>query len=283
MNNNTVNGLQEYLKSIGQYEIFTPEEEKEAFKKFKDGDAAIKEEIINRNLKLVVSIAKKYRNSGISFLDLIQEGSIGLINAIEKFDIEKGYKFSTYATWWIKQSIFKAMVDKSRGIRLPAHIYEKVKKIKALQSKLTLENGKEPEAEDIAKIMGLDVLEVKSLLEVSQNSISLDTPVGDEDDTTLLDFVEDYRFESPSNNIDNIDLREQLYKVMDSLEPREKEVLIKRYGLEEGSDAMTLDEVGKTMNLSRERIRQIEEKALRKLRNPIRSEKLKPYMADLLS
>ena len=131
--------------------------------------------------------------------------------------------------------------------------------------------------------MGIDELEVKSLLEVSQNSISLDTPVGDEDDTTLIDFVEDFRFESPSNNIDNLDLREQLYKVMDSLEPREKEVLIKRYGLEEGSDAMTLDEVGKTMNLSRERIRQIEEKALRKLRNPIRSEKLKPYMADLLS
>ena len=280
METNYVNGLQEYLRKVGEYEIYTPEEEKEAFMKYRAGDAALKEEIINRNLKLVVSIAKKYKYNGIAFIDLIQEGNMGLMTAIDKFNPDKGFKFSTYATYWIRQSIVKAIINKGRDIRLPAHMNDKLSKIKKVQAKLAAENKKEPTIEEIAAEMQMEPEEIQSLLEISQKVISLDTPVGDDTDSTLVDFVENFRFEAPAEKVAKEDLRDQLLTIMDSLEEREREVLIKRYGLLTG-EPMTLEEVGKSMDLSRERIRQIEEKALRKMRNPIRSEKLKVYMTEM--
>ncbi len=277
---NYVNGLQDYLKKIGEYEIYTPEEEQEMFKKLAAGDKNAREEIINRNLKLVVAIAKKYKGwSGLSFTDLIQEGSFGLMAAVDKFDYKLGYKFSTYAVYWIKQSITKAMVNKGRVVRLPAHIVGLINKVKKAERALALELDKEPTEEQIGERLGISAQEVKDALEMNLVALSLDTPIGDEEEDTILDFIEDKAFESPIERVAKEDLKEQLLKVMDSLESREKTVLIKRYGLEDG-EPMTLDEIGKELNLSRERIRQIEEKALRKMRNPIRSEQLKIYMAD---
>lgn len=277
---NYVNGLQDYLKKIGEYEIYTPEEEQEMFKRLAAGDKNAREEIINRNLKLVVAIAKKYKGwSGLSFTDLIQEGSFGLMAAVDKFDYKLGYKFSTYAVYWIKQSITKAMVNKGRVVRLPAHIVGLINKVKKAERALALELDKEPTEEQIGERLGISAQEVKDALEMNLVALSLDTPIGDEEEDTILDFIEDKAFESPIERVAKEDLKEQLLKVMDSLESREKTVLIKRYGLEDG-EPMTLDEIGKELNLSRERIRQIEEKALRKMRNPIRSEQLKIYMAD---
>lgn len=276
-----INDIQTYLKQIGEYELLTQEQEKELFIKYQENkDDKIKEEIINRNLKLVVAIAKKYKGLGLQFMDLIQEGSFGLIAAVDKFDINLGYKFSTYATYWVKQAIVKAIINKGKTIRLPAHINNRLCKIRQVQKEISLETGKEATEAQIAEKMGLTEMEVKELLEIGQYTISLDTPVDDEENSTMLDFIEDKKFESPTSALVKKDLHNQLIKIMNTLEEREKEVLIKRYGLETDYP-MTLEEVGKDLGLSRERIRQIEEKALRKLRNPIRSEKLKIYMAEL--
>ena len=275
-----INDIQTYLKQIGDYELLTPEEEKNLFNRLKNGDESVKEELINRNLKLVVAIAKKYKGTSLNFMDLVQEGSFGLISAVDKFDVDLGFKFSTYATYWIKQAISKAIINKNRVIRLPAHINNKLSKIRQAQKSLALELNCEPTELQIANKLNMTEQEVKDLLEMNLSALSLDMPIDDDTEETMGDFVEDKHFESPTSAIAKRDLKDQLLKVMDSLEAREKEVLIKRYGLLDG-EPMTLEEVGKSMNLSRERIRQIEEKALRKMRNPIRSDQLRIYMNEL--
>ncbi len=275
-----INDIQTYLRQIGEYEILSEDEEKKLFQELKAGNSAARDEIIDRNLKLVVAIAKKYKGSGLQFMDLIQEGAFGLMAAIDKFNVDLGYKFSTYATYWIRQAITKAIINKGRAIRLPAHINDKYYKLRQTEKLLSNELGREPKIEELADRLHMDVLEVKNLFDMGQYLISLDTPVSEEDDDCLIDFVEDKHFISPAAAVAKMDLKEQLFKVMDSLEEREKEVLIKRYGLLDG-EPMTLEEIGKDMNLSRERIRQIEEKALRKMRNPIRSNQLRAYMDEL--
>lgn len=280
MKNNTVSGLQTYLRGIGEYQLLSVEEEKELFTKYRETqDPMVKEQLINSNLKLVVSVAKKYKGTELSLTDLIQEGNFGLIAAVDKFDATLGFKFSTYAVYWIKQAINRAIVNKSRGIRLPAHIAEKYNKIKQAERALTQEKNGNVEIEDIAAYLNMTVQEVKDIYESAQAMVSLETPVG-EDDDTLGDFIEDTHFESPSARVAKYDLRNQIMKVMESLEERERDVLILRFGLED-EEPKTLEEIGAMFNLSRERIRQIEEKALRKMRNPIRSNQLKEYMADL--
>ncbi|MFW5995841.1 MAG: RNA polymerase sigma factor RpoD [Halanaerobiaceae bacterium] len=266
-----------YLKEIGQVDLLTPEEEIELAKRIEEGDEEAKQKMIEANLRLVVSIAKKYMGSGMSFLDLIQEGNTGLMKAVEKFDYTKGYKFSTYATWWIRQAVTRSIADKSRTIRIPVHMMETINKLSKVTRQLLQENGKEPTDKQIAERMDISEDKVKEIKKISREPISLETPIGEEEDSDLGDFVEDEGSPAPDKQAENFLLKEQLDEVLDTLTEREKRILELRFGIEDGRPR-TLEEVGKEFGVTRERIRQIEAKALRKLRHPSRSEKLRDYL-----
>ncbi len=265
-----------YLREIGQIPLLNYEEEIELAQKVLEGDDDAKQKLIESNLRLVVSIAKKHTNRGLKMLDLIQEGNMGLMKAVEKFEYEKGFKFSTYATWWIRQAITRAIADQGRTIRIPVHMIETINKIKKESRIILQETGKEPTAEELSKKLELPVDKVKDILEMNQDPISLETPVGSEEDSELGDFVEDDKFLNPYDATTRVLLKEQLDEVLKTLNEREEKVLRYRYGLDDGSPK-TLEEVGKIFNVTRERIRQIEVKALRKLRHPSRRKKLEDY------
>ena len=266
-----------YLKEIGKVPLLTTEEEIELAKKMAEGDELAKERLSEANLRLVVSIAKRYVGRGLQFLDLIQEGNLGLIKAVEKFDYRKGYKFSTYATWWIRQAVTRAIADQARTIRIPVHMVETINKLMRIQRQLIQELGREPTVEEIAKEMNMSIDKVRETMKVAQEPVSLETPIGEEDDSHLGDFIPDDDAPPPAEAASFILLKEQLGTVLSTLTPREEKVLKLRFGLEDGR-ARTLEEVGKEFNVTRERIRQIEAKALRKLRHPSRSKKLKDYL-----
>ena len=265
-----------YLREIGQIPLLSYEEEIDYAQRVLNGEEEAKQKLIESNLRLVVSIAKKHTNRGLKMLDLIQEGNMGLMKAVEKFEYEKGFKFSTYATWWIRQAITRAIADQGRTIRIPVHMIETINKIKKESRIILQETGKEPTAEELAKKLELPVEKVKSILEMNQDPISLETPVGSEEDSELGDFVEDDKFANPYDATTRVLLKEQLDEVLKTLNDREEMVLRYRYGLDDGSQK-TLEEVGKIFNVTRERIRQIEVKALRKLRHPNRRKKLEDY------
>ena len=266
-----------YLKEIGKVPLLTAEEEKELAMKMEAGDMEAKKRLAEANLRLVVSIAKRYVGRGMLFLDLIQEGNLGLIKAVEKFDYRKGYKFSTYATWWIRQAITRAIADQARTIRIPVHMVETINKLIRVQRQLLQELGREPYPEEIAEKMGLPVERVREIQKISQEPVSLETPIGEEEDSHLGDFIQDDNVPVPAEAAAFTLLKEQLVEVLGTLTEREQKVLCLRFGLEDGR-ARTLEEVGKEFNVTRERIRQIEAKALRKLRHPSRSRKLKDYL-----
>lgn len=266
-----------YLREIGKIPLLTYEEEAELAKKIMEGDEEAKQKLAESNLRLVVSIAKKYVGRGMLFLDLIQEGNMGLIKAVEKFDYNKGFKFSTYATWWIRQAITRAIADQARTIRIPVHMVETINKLIRTSRQLLQQNGREPTPEEIAKEMEISVDKVMEIQKIAQDPVSLETPIGEEDDSHLGDFIQDEDSPAPQDSAAHTLLREQLEEVMDTLTPREAMVLKLRFGLEDGK-ARTLEEVGKQFDVTRERIRQIEAKALRKLRHPSRSKKLRDYM-----
>ncbi len=265
-----------YLREIGQIPLLSYEEEIDYAQRVLNGEEEAKQKLIESNLRLVVSIAKKHTNRGLKMLDLIQEGNMGLMKAVEKFEYEKGFKFSTYATWWIRQAITRAIADQGRTIRIPVHMIETINKIKKESRIILQETGKEPTAEELAKKLELPVEKVKSILEMNQDPISLETPVGSEEDSELGAFVEDDKFANPYDATTRVLLKEQLDEVLKTLNDREEMVLRYRYGLDDGSQK-TLEEVGKIFNVTRERIRQIEVKALRKLRHPSRRKKLEDY------
>ena len=266
-----------YLKEIGKVPLLTAEEEKELAMKMEAGDMEAKKRLAEANLRLVVSIAKRYVGRGMLFLDLIQEGNLGLIKAVEKFDYRKGYKFSTYATWWIRQAITRAIADQARTIRIPVHMVETINKLIRVQRQLLQELGREPYPEEIAEKMGLPVERVREIQKISQEPVSLETPIGEEEDSHLGDFIQDDNVPVPADAAAFTLLKEQLIEVLGTLTEREQKVLRLRFGLDDGR-ARTLEEVGKEFNVTRERIRQIEAKALRKLRHPSRSRKLKDYL-----
>ena len=266
-----------YLKEIGRVPLLSPEEEIDLAIRISEGDESAKKRLSEANLRLVVSIAKRYLGRGMQFLDLIQEGNLGLIKAVEKFDYTKGYKFSTYATWWIRQAITRAIADQARTIRIPVHMVETINKVKKVSSQLLHTNGHEPTADKIALELDMPVDKVREIMRVAQEPVSLETPIGEEEDSHLGDFIPDDDAPAPADAASHILLKEQLAEVLDTLTPREEKVLRLRFGLEDGR-SRTLEEVGKEFNVTRERIRQIEAKALRKLRHPSRSKKLKDFL-----
>lgn len=266
-----------YLKEIGKVPLLTSDEEVELARRMADGDEEAKKRLTEANLRLVVSIAKRYVGRGMQFLDLIQEGNLGLIKAVEKFDYEKGFKFSTYATWWIRQAITRALADQARTIRIPVHMVETINKVSRTSRQLLQKLGREPQPEEIAKEMKMPVERVREIMKISQEPVSLETPIGEEDDSHLGDFIQDDHVMVPVDAATQTLLREQLDEAMDTLTDREQKVLRLRFGLDDGR-ARTLEEVGKEFDVTRERIRQIEAKALRKLRHPSRSRKLKDYL-----
>ncbi|RBP45514.1 RNA polymerase sigma factor RpoD [Garciella nitratireducens] len=266
-----------YLKEIGKVPLLTAEEEIELAKRMEKGDEEASRKLAEANLRLVVSIAKRYVGRGMLFLDLIQEGNLGLMKAVEKFDYRKGYKFSTYATWWIRQAITRAIADQARTIRIPVHMVETINKLIRVSRQLLQELGREPTPEEIAKEMGISEEKVREIQKIAQEPVSLETPIGEEEDSHLGDFIPDDEAPAPAEAAAFTLLKEQLLNVLDTLTPREEKVLRLRFGLDDGK-ARTLEEVGKEFNVTRERIRQIEAKALRKLRHPSRSKKLKDYL-----
>ena len=266
-----------YLKEIGKVPLLSAEEEIELAKRMEEGDEAAKKRLAEANLRLVVSIAKRYVGRGMLFLDLIQEGNLGLIKAVEKFDYRKGYKFSTYATWWIRQAITRAIADQARTIRIPVHMVETINKLIRVSRQLLQELGREPQPEEIAERMDMSVDRVREILKISQEPVSLETPIGEEEDSHLGDFIQDDNVPVPADAAAFTLLKEQLVEVLSTLTDREQKVLRLRFGLDDGR-ARTLEEVGKEFSVTRERIRQIEAKALRKLRHPSRSRKLKDYL-----
>ncbi len=266
-----------YLKEIGKVSLLSADEEIELAKRMEKGDEAAKKRLAEANLRLVVSIAKRYVGRGMLFLDLIQEGNLGLIKAVEKFDYRKGYKFSTYATWWIRQAITRAIADQARTIRIPVHMVETINKLIRVSRQLLQELGREPTPEEIAEEMDMPVDRVREILKISQEPVSLETPIGEEEDSHLGDFIQDDNVPVPADSAAFTLLKEQLVEVLSTLTDREQKVLRLRFGLDDGR-ARTLEEVGKEFNVTRERIRQIEAKALRKLRHPSRSRKLKDYL-----
>ena len=266
-----------YLKEIGRISLLSSEDEMNISMRIADGDKEAERILAESNLRLVVSIAKRYVGRGLLFLDLIQEGNLGLMKAVEKFDYDKGYKFSTYATWWIRQAITRALADQARTIRVPVHMVETINKMVRVQRQMTLELNREPSEEEIAKKMGISVDKVREVIKISQEPVSLETPIGEEDDSHLGDFLKDEASLSPEEYTENEILKEKIKEVLQTLQPREQEVLELRFGLVDGI-CHTLEDVGKKFNVTRERIRQIEAKALRKLRHPSRAKQLKDFL-----
>ncbi len=266
-----------YLKEIGMVPLLSADEEIELAKRIQNGDEKAKKRLSEANLRLVVSIAKRYLGRGMHFLDLIQEGNLGLIKAVDKFDYSKGFKFSTYATWWIRQAITRAIADQARTIRIPVHMVETMNKVKRVSGQLLHSNGQEPTPEEVAEELSLPVEKIREIMRASKDPVSLETPIGEEDDSHLGDFIPDDDALAPAEEASHVLLKEHLLEVLDTLTPREKRVLQMRFGIDDGKPR-TLEEVGKEFDVTRERIRQIEAKALRKLRHPSRSKRLKDYL-----
>ena len=266
-----------YLKEIGTVPLLNADEELELAKRKADGDERAKDRLIEANLRLVVSIAKRYTGRGMSFLELVQEGNLGLIKGVEKFDYTKGYKLSTYATWWIRQSVTRALADQARTIRVPVHMVETINKMSKMQRKLTLELGYEPSVAELADALDMSEEKVMEIMQIAREPASLETPIGEEDDSNLGDFVADSNVLTPEGNVESVMLKEHIDALLGDLKERERQVIVLRFGLEDGHPR-TLEEVGKAFNVTRERIRQIEAKALRKLRNPVRSKRIRDFL-----